>query len=41
MFINASPLQINLSETLSTLSFGKQIRAIELGSVTMHVWVHA
>jgi len=36
MFINASPLQINLSETLSTLSFGKQIRAIELGPAKKH-----
>lgn len=31
MFINASPLEINLSETHSTLTFGKQIRTIELG----------
>jgi len=31
MFINSSPLEVNLSETHSTLNFGKQIRKIELG----------
>jgi kinesin family protein C2/C3 len=36
MFINASPLKVNLSETHSTLSFGKQIRKIELGPAQRH-----
>lgn len=36
MFVNASPLNINLSETHSTLSFGKQIRSIELGPAKKH-----
>ena len=36
MFVNASPLNINLSETNSTLSFGKQIRSIELGPAKKH-----
>jgi len=31
MFIASSPLEVNLSETHSTLNFGKQIRKIELG----------
>jgi len=36
MFINTSPLEINLSETHSTLNFGKGVRKIELGQASKH-----
>ena len=39
MFINASPLEINLSETHSTLNFGKGVRKIELGPASKHTRV--
>ena len=31
MFINISPAESNLSETISTLNFGAAIKKIELG----------
>ena len=37
MFVNVSPAQVNLAETLSTLQFGQGARQIELGPAQKHV----
>ena len=36
VFVNISPLESNLSETICTLTFGKNIRKIELGPAKKH-----
>lgn len=37
MFVNVSPTQINLAETLSTMQFGQGARQVELGPAQKHV----
>lgn len=37
MFINVSPLQSNIPETLSSLEFGVNARQVALGKATSHV----
>ena len=37
MFVNISPLEDNMAETVSTLEFGKNARQVELGKATKHV----
>lgn len=37
MFVNVSPLQENMAETISTLEFGVNTRQVELGKATKHV----
>jgi kinesin family member C2/C3 len=36
VFVNVSPLESNLSESLCTLNFGRNIRKIELGPAKKH-----
>lgn len=36
VFINISPLEVNLGETLCTLNFGRNIRKVELGPAKKH-----
>ncbi len=37
MFVNISPLEVNMPETISTLEFGENARQVELGKATRHV----
>ena len=37
MFVNISPLEANMAETVSTLEFGQNARQVELGKATKHV----
>lgn len=37
MFVNVSPLQSNVLETVSTLEFGVNARQVALGKATSHV----
>ena len=37
MFVNISPLEVNIPETISTLEFGHNARQVELGKATKHV----
>ena len=37
MFVNVSPLQSNILETISTLEFGSNARQVALGKATKHV----
>ncbi len=37
MFVNVSPLECNILETISTLEFGQNSRQVELGKATKHV----
>ena len=37
MFVNISPLESNIPETISTLEFGQNVRQVELGKATKHV----
>ena len=37
MFVNVSPLDVNMAETISTLEFGENARQVELGKATRHV----
>ena len=41
MFVNISPLESNVPETVSTLEFGQNARQVELGKATKHVTRHA
>jgi hypothetical protein len=36
VFVNISPLESNLSETICTLNFGRNIRKIDLGPAKKH-----
>ena len=40
MFVNISPLESNVPETISTLEFGQNARQVELGKATKHVTRH-
>ena len=37
MFVNISPLESNMAETVSSLEFGQNARQVELGKATKHV----
>ena len=37
MFVNISPLEDNIAETISSLEFGINTRQVELGKATKHV----
>ena len=37
MFVNISPIESNMAETVSTLEFGQNARQVELGKATKHV----
>ena len=37
MFVNISPLESNMAETVSTLEFGQNASQVELGKATKHV----
>ena len=37
MFVNISPLEANIPETVSTLEFGQNARQVELGKAIKHV----
>ncbi len=37
MFVNVSPLEDNIPETISTLEFGINTRQVELGKATKHI----
>ena len=37
MFVNVSPLEENMAETVSALEFGMNARQVELGKATKHV----
>ena len=41
MFVNITPLESNVPETISTLEFGENARQVELGKATKHVTRHA
>ena len=37
MFVNVSPTQVNIAETLCTIQFGQSARQVELGPAQRHV----
>ena len=37
MFVNISPLESNMAETISSMEFGQNARQVELGKATKHV----